>query len=58
MPSPVIVPELIVIGEGKAVHDDDRLNPYRVFPDAAKILVVEGLETPATAAIGELPVEQ
>jgi hypothetical protein len=58
MPSPVIVPELIVIVEEKAVHDDDRLNPYRVFPDAAKILVVEGLETPATAAIGELPVEQ
>ena len=64
IPSPVIVPEDMEIEELelKALHDDDDeyVNPYSVFPDAAKMILVPVPvpTTPATAEIGELPAWQ
>ena len=59
MPSPVIVPELIVALFAKAEHDDDWVNPYRTLPEAAKmILVPDVVGTPATAEIEEVGEEE
>jgi hypothetical protein len=63
IPSPVIVPEDMEIEGGlKSVHDDDDdeyVNPYSVFPDAAKILAPDDdVATPATAEMAELPAWQ
>ena len=49
----------VVEEEVKALHDDDSVNPYRVFPDAAKMILVPDVvvATPATAemeAVGEV----
>ena len=61
IPSPVIVPFDMVVDdeEVKGEHDDDDdVNPYRIFPAAAKMILVPGVivAIPATAemaAVGE-----
>ena len=45
--------------ELKALHDDDEyVNPYSMFPDAAKILAPDDVATPATAEMAELTAGQ
>jgi hypothetical protein len=45
--------------ELKALHDDDEyVNPYSMFPDAAKILAPDDVATPATAEMAYVGEEE